>query len=108
MNEINRKILSACLRGVDVTEVFSPERVNQVCHEYGLIAGTSFYIRSGWNFDEEEDRRKAWKQIRAGDPVFIIGSPPCTMFSKLQNMNPVGVFADERAEGCRMLDHSVE
>ena len=37
----------------------------------------------------------------------LTASPPCTVFSNLQNMNPVGVSAKEWAEGCRMLDHAV-
>ena len=90
-------MLSACLRGVDITEMYSPERINQVCHELGLNKGTSFDLRSGWDFDKEADRREAWKQIRAEDPLFIIGSPPCTMFSALQTFNPALKGNDEQA-----------
>ena len=47
MDETSLEILSACLRGVDVTDVFSPERINQVCHEYRLTVGTSVDMRNG-------------------------------------------------------------
>ena len=88
MSGVSQTIMSACLRGVDITEMYSPERINQVCHEFGLNKGTPFDLRSGWDFDKDADRREAWKQIRAEDPLFIIGSPPCTMFSALQTFNP--------------------
>ena len=39
MSEDARIILSACIRGVDVTEIYSPIRINQVCHEFGLRMG---------------------------------------------------------------------
>ena len=29
-----------------------------------------------------------WKRIKEERPLFVIGSPPCTMLSKLQAMNP--------------------
>ena len=57
MSEVSKNILSACLRGVDITEMYSPERINQVCHEFGLNKGTSFDLRSGWDFDKDADRR---------------------------------------------------
>ena len=97
VDESSKNILSACLRGVGVTEVFSLEQNNQVCHGYRLAAGTSFVIRNGWNFDNNEDRRSAWKCIRAEDPLFIIGSPPCTMLSELQAFNPARQGKDEQS-----------
>lgn len=33
------RMLSACIQGVDVTEIYSPTRINQVCHEFGLRMG---------------------------------------------------------------------
>ena len=96
-SEVSKNNLSACLRGVDITEMYSPERINQVCHEFGLNKGTSFDLRSGWDFDKDADRREEWKQVRAEDPLFIIGSPPCTMFSALQTFNPALKGNDEQA-----------
>ena len=81
---MSQTILSACRRGVDITEMYSPERINLVCHELWLHKGTPFDLRSGWDYDREADQREAWRRIRTEDPLFIIGSPPCTMFSALQ------------------------
>ena len=58
MSDDTRKILSACIRGVDVTELYSPERINKVCHEFGLRKGSSLDLRTGWNFEEESHRRE--------------------------------------------------
>ena len=69
MSEVSQNMLSACLRGVDITEMYSPERINQVCHEFGLNKGTSFDLRSGWDFEKDDDRRGGWKQICAWDPL---------------------------------------
>ena len=43
-------------------------------------------LTNGWDFTKSEHRRRAWKQIQAEDPFCIIGSPPCTMFSMLQEL----------------------
>lgn len=42
MNEIteNRKILSAILRGVDITEIYSPERMVKACANQNLKPGS--------------------------------------------------------------------
>ena len=39
MPEIDRDILAAAILGVDITEVYSPERVARVAAEFGLRAG---------------------------------------------------------------------
>ena len=41
-----------------------------------------------WDFTKPQDRKRAWERIRAEEPFLVIGSPPCTMFSRLQlNLN---------------------
>ncbi len=51
MSDDGRNIWAACLLGIDVTELYSPERVNAVCSEFGLERGSSFDLRTGWDFD---------------------------------------------------------
>ena len=46
--------------------------------------GSALDLTTGWDFDREHDRREAMRRIEEEDPMFIIGSPPCTMFSTLQ------------------------
>ena len=40
-----------------------------------------------WNFDEKEMRDKARKKIQEEKPLFLIGSPCCTLWSSLQALS---------------------
>ena len=44
-------------------------------------------LLTGWDFDKAEDREMAEWYVRTHKPTFLIGSPMCTMFSQLQNLN---------------------
>ena len=87
LNEVDRKILTAAIMGADITEVFSPERVAQVARTFGLSAGSSMDLTNGWDFNREDHKRQAWAKVREEAPVLLIGSPPCTYFSVLQELN---------------------
>ena len=87
MDDIDAKIVASALRGVDVTEIYSPIRVAETARKYGLVPGTSFDITTGWGFTIEAHRQKAWRQIKQEKPFCIIGSPPCTQFSALMEVN---------------------
>lgn len=87
MGADGRRILAACLQGIDVTELYSPDRINKVCSEFGLNRGTWVDLRTGWDFNLEAHRRATWDRLRRDEPLFVIGGPPCTMFSQLQAMN---------------------
>ena len=50
MSEEDRKILASMLLGVDITEVYSPERIARVATEFGLVAGSSMDLTNGWDF----------------------------------------------------------
>ena len=87
MTEIDRKILAAAILGVDITEVYSPKRVAKVAAKFGLRAGSSFDWTNGWDFNIAEHRRKAWSKVKDESPCLLIGSPPCTYLSMLQELN---------------------
>ena len=40
-----------------------------------------------WNSDEEEMRKRARNKFREDEPMFLIGSPPCTKWSSLQALS---------------------
>ena len=46
-NDSEIAILAAVVKGVDITEIFSPERVTKLCRKYGLVAGDSHDLRDG-------------------------------------------------------------
>ena len=87
MNATDRRILSAAILGVDLTEVFSPERIAKVARQFGLTAGTSMDLTTGWDFTKDEHRRLAWGRVKEESPYVLVGSPPCTYFSVLQELN---------------------
>ena len=87
LNIIDRKIIAAAILGVDITEVYSPERVAQVARKYGLTAGTSMDLTTGRDFNREDHKDAACKQVQNEEPYLLIGSPPCTHVSVLQELN---------------------
>jgi hypothetical protein len=88
-----------------VVELYSPPRVTaslprpSVAQALGpapvggdLVAGSTFDLHADadgvrWDFSKPTDRKRAFDQIRAEEPFLVVGSPPCTMFSSMQNMN---------------------
>ena len=72
---------------VDMSEIFSPERVTKLCKSYGFEPGQAMDIQNGYNFDHADDRKRPWESVVRDKPKLIIGSPPCTFFSRLQELN---------------------
>ena len=80
----DRKIISSVLRGVDITEVYLPQRVVEVCHRYKLIQGDSFDLRTGFDLsDPAVHQRVSWRIVET-NAVLVILRPPCTKLSTLQ------------------------
>ena len=88
-DKIDSKIIASFLFGVDITEVYSPERVNKVVKKWGLVPGSSLDLTNGFDFTKAEDRKRAWTRVKEEDPFLLVGSPPCTLFSLLQELNLV-------------------
>ena len=84
--ELNQ-VLGKILRGADVTEVYSQPRIAAACAEAGLVGGSSFDLRTGWDLSNPKEQRMATQVIMMESPKLLIGSPPCTLFSNLQNLN---------------------
>ena len=78
----NRQLL-----GVDVIEIFSPERVGKQCKQYGFDHGSAMDILSGYDCDKAEDRKRCWEAEIQDERIRVIVSPPCTVFSRLQQLN---------------------
>ncbi len=81
------------VHGARVVELYSPPRVTQALPVgTGLVAGSTFDLHADvdgvrWDFEKPQDRKRAWERIRAEEPFLVVGSPPCTMFSSLQNLS---------------------
>ena len=78
-----------------VAELYSPPRVTaelSCLPNMSLVGGPTFDLRKGangvaWDFRREDHRRRARQQIREEQPFIVIGSPPCTDFCAIQNLN---------------------
>jgi hypothetical protein len=104
-----------------IVELYSPPRVTK---ELGsmptlpLAPGSTFDLRRGvdgrsWDFTKACDRAAALRQIRSERPALVIGSPPCTMFSRLNinlNAKKMGAveWARRRAEAMVHLRFAVQ
>ena len=86
-------------KGADVVEVFSQPRVAQeaAMRSYSgtqLIPGwsldlTRFDPKTGkvWDLSDKKVQSRVVKMVMEGRPLFLIGSPPCTAMSQMQNIN---------------------
>ena len=47
LTEEDRKVVASVIRGVDITEIYSPQRVNQLASKMGLVPGHSLELTNG-------------------------------------------------------------
>ena len=84
----------------DITEVYSPPRIGPEVEKIGLMKGDSFDLTvkrtdgHPWDFEKRLHRMEAMRKIIKDEPYFVIGSPPCTIWSILQNGNR-GRYSEE-------------
>lgn len=71
---------------VEIAEIYSPPRVTTQAKTFGLRAGEAMDIITGWDFRSSAQRKRAWDYIQDQKPLLLIGSPMCTMFSRLQHL----------------------
>ena len=65
----------ATILGMDITEVYPPERVAQVAKRYGLVAGSSMDLMTGSDFTKETDTQLACRRVKDEAPFVLVGSP---------------------------------
>ena len=82
----------------ECAELYSPVRVNKYMKRYGMRPGSSMDLLTGWDFDRSSDRAAAVRRIDEEGPSLVIGSPMCTMFSALQNLQLRNDAGDKRLD----------
>ena len=88
-----RRSLLCFLGAIGVSEVYSPPRVTARAQFHGIEGGVALDLTVNdekgipWDFSIPERRAAARKLLAETKPYLLIGSPPCTPFSKLQNLN---------------------
>ena len=72
---------------VDFVELYNPG--NFTANKGELIAGTVIDCKVNPQFDLTscQVRQEVATLIEKEDPLFLIGAPPCTVFSSMQNIN---------------------
>jgi len=87
-----------------IVEVYSPPRVGAAArkyHGFNLLQGMTFDLIAdengrSWDFIREQDRKRAREAIRREKPYIVIGSPPCTDYTTLnQNVNHPRMHPEE-------------
>ena len=102
-----------------VSELFSVPRVTKLLRpSMSLGKGLTFDLHGdadgrSWNFLLAADRREALARIREQRPYLVIGSPPCTAFSRLNDgwnyrrMDPAVVLR-RKVEGRVLLEFAAQ
>ena len=77
-----------------VSEVYSPPRVTGLAAGMGLIPGMALDLSvvdpddgKPWDFNDSQKRAKVLKRVFTERSLLLIGSPMCSSFSSLQNLN---------------------
>ena len=70
-----------------VSEVYNPQRFGARTSNHGLLEGSAFDIVLGNNILKPEVRHEVRDHLKTSRPGLVIVSPPCTLYSIMQNMN---------------------
>jgi hypothetical protein len=88
VEELKRMSKEENAEKIDIAEIYSEPRITIEAQKFGMRSGKAMDLRSGWNFAKQEDRDRAMTYVRTQKPEMVVGSPMCTMFSKLQQLTP--------------------
>ena len=86
-------MLKNLIMNIQVAEVYSPPRVTRMAASMGLRAGWALDLITHdedgrpWDFDKLEMRNRAARKVLSDKPTLLIGSPLCTAFSQMNNLN---------------------
>ena len=69
---IDQRIAALIMRGCDILELYSPERVTKACERHGLVPGPALDLRSGYDFTKESDRRRAMAIYEKSQPELVV------------------------------------
>ena len=78
---------------VDVAEIYSPPRMAAMASRRGYTAGFSMDLTTSdenglpWDLSLVATQRRALRRWEIDMPYLLVASPPCTVFSVLQNLS---------------------
>ena len=85
-------LMSCEMAAVDVMEIYSPKRFTEAAAQFKLRPGFAVDLceekpEGGcWDLRKEPDVQEVREWIDKDEPALLTGSPPCHMFSLLQNI----------------------
>ena len=93
--DVKRMNTALAKEGIEhsIIEAYSPKRVTGMAELMGLVPGmaldftTDDHDGKPWDFNIEEKRERAMSLVKSKKALLIIGSPMCSAFSQLQNLN---------------------
>merc|ERR1739836_291480 len=93
---------------MDVAEIYSPPRVAEMAARLELQAGWSLDLTTTdeegipWDFNKEDRRKAAMDKVKKDEPLPVIGSPMCTNWSTIMNLNWDKMDPGEKERGSRV------
>ena len=111
----NKPLSSAWKEGIyDIVELFSQPRVTKVATEMGLRGGWSCDVNHkdpitnrSYDLSSTEDQNRVWRMLGQDKPLVVGLSPPCTLFSQLQNLRKTEIDPVEMAKAIEYIRFSV-
>ena len=94
-------------QSVDFVELFNPGNFKE--QKSSLVAGGTYDVRVNPAIDLTRNsvRQQVRKDIEKEDPLILLGAPPCTVFSPMQNINqkhPIGeAWEKKKQDGMDLL-----
>lgn len=92
-NRLNIIMMQMLTNEMEVVEVYSPPRITQMARRMGLKAGWSLDLTTcdsdgkAWDFNDTTMRNRAIRKVVNDEPLLLVGSPMCTAFSAMNNIN---------------------
>ena len=94
-------------QSVDFVELFHPGNFKE--QKSSLVAGGTYdvHVNPAIDLTRESVRQQVRKDIEREDPLILLGAPPCTVFSPMQNINQKHHIGDawekKKQEGMELL-----
>ena len=92
-SQLDQTMMKILIASMDVAEFYSPPRIIEMARTMGLRAGWSMDLTTrdtdgrAWDFNIPEMRNRAARRIVTDKPPLVIGSPLCTVYSAMNNIN---------------------
>ena len=82
MDAGEKRIITSGLLRVHTVEVYSRERMTQVCIKYGGIPRAAFDLTAGWDVNRADHQRDVGRKVEEDEREILSCSPPCTTAAK--------------------------